>query len=58
MVRIDQRFEPDPVRAKVLTAKYNIYRAAIDVIAPFWSQAQIQDAQHEISRPRPTLAVV
>ncbi|ODA93756.1 hypothetical protein BFX40_13360 [Mesorhizobium sp. SEMIA 3007] len=58
MVRIDQRFEPDPVRANVLTAKYNIYRNAIDVIAPLWSQTQVQDAQHEISRSRPALAVV
>ncbi|MDO9414537.1 FGGY-family carbohydrate kinase [Pararhizobium sp.] len=58
MVRVEQRFEPDPVRAKVLTAKYNIYRAAIDVVAPLWSQTQGEEEFHyEDSRPKQALAV-
>ncbi len=58
MVRVDQRFEPDPVRAKVLTAKYNVYRAAIDVVAPLWSQSQdCEDSSYESSGSPQALAV-
>lgn len=58
MVRIDQRFEPDAVRAKVLTAKYNIYRAAIDAIAPMWVQSQADDGfDDEDDQPRRAAAV-
>lgn len=58
MVRVEQRFEPDPVRAAVLTAKYNIYRAAIDVVAPLWTMTQADaNFQYEASRPPQALAV-
>ncbi|PYB71167.1 FGGY-family carbohydrate kinase [Rhizobium wuzhouense] len=58
MVRIDQRFEPNPVRAKLLTAKYKIYRAAIDVVAPLWTQTQgSEDTHGEDSPSRHAVAV-
>lgn len=58
MVRVDQRFEPDPVRAKALTAKYGIYLAAIDVVASLWSQTRgIEDPHAEDSFGRQARAV-
>ena len=40
MVTVQKRFEPDPVRAGVLTKKYEEYRAAIDTSVQAWARAK------------------